>query len=254
MRESFEKFIKGFICGVAAIIPGVSGGVFATVLGIYEPIMDSLSGFFKDIRKNTLFLLPYILGGGLGFLAFSKVIAFLILHFPNQVLFLFSGLVIGGLPMLFAEANNEGFSRRYIIFLFLFLSLSIALEDIYKIRIENDFLRYFIGGGGYAVGSIIPGISASFTLINKGIYEEILNGFTDTGKIIPFIIGFSLISIAIIKGVSFLFKKFHGYSYYSVIGLLLASILSALPTFSNPISDIFFLAVGIISGLFFINP
>ncbi len=254
MKESLEKFIKGFICGIAAIIPGVSGGVFATVFGIYEPILESLSGFFKDIRKNTRFLFPYVLGGGLGFLAFSKVIALLMLHFPNQVLFLFSGLVIGGLPMLFAEANNEGFSRRYVIFLFLFFSLSIALEDIYKLRIGNDFLRYFIGGGVYSVGSIVPGISASFILINMGIYSEILSGFLELGKIIPFIIGFLLTSISIIKGINYLFKKFHGYSYYSVIGLLLASILSALPAISHPISDIFFLAVGIISGLFFINP
>ena len=156
--------------------------------------------------------------------------------------------------MLFAEANNEGFSRRFVIFLFLFFSLSIALEDIYKLRIGNEFLRYFIGVGVYSVGSIIPGISASFILINMGLYEEILIGFTDPGKIIPFIIGFTFLSITIIKGVNILFKKFHGYSYYSVIGLLLASILTALPTISNPISDIFFLAVGIISGLFFINP
>ena len=254
MSESFEKFIKGFICGVAAIIPGVSGGVFATVLGIYEPIIESLSGFFKNIKKNTLFLLPYILGGGLGFLAFSRVITFLMLHFPSQVLFLFSGLVIGGIPMLFAEANSEGFKSGYPLFMVFFFIFSLLLENFLKIPIKDDFLRYFTGGGIYSVGSIIPGISASFMLINMGIYEEILSGFLNPGKIIPFIIGFAFLSITIIKGVNILFKKFHGYSYYSVIGLLLASIFMALPPIKNPISDIFFLAAGIISGLFFINP
>ena len=252
--DFLDKFIKGVALGIAAIVPGVSGGVLATVLGIYEPIIESLSGFFKDIKSNTRFLLPYILGGGIGFLAFSKVIAFLMLHFPTQVLFLFSGFIIGGLPMLFAEANSQGFRHPYILFLFLFFGLSFMLEDFFKIPIKNEFLKFFIGGGVYSVGSIIPGISASFLLINMGIYEEILSGFLIFSKITPFIIGFVLVSIAIIKGVNYLFKKFHGYCYYSVIGLLLSSILTAMPTITHPVSDIFLLSIGVILGLFFINP
>ena len=252
--EFWDKFIKGVICGIAAIIPGVSGGVLATVLGIFEPIMEHLSEYFKDIRKNTRFLLPYILGGGIGFLAFSKVIAFLMLHFPTQVLFLFSGLIIGGLPMLFAEANNLGFSFRYLLFLFFFFTLSFIGVNFLNFPITHDFLKFFIGGGVYSVGSIVPGVSASFMLINMGIYEEILGGFLNPGKILPFIMGFALLSVAIIKGVNYLFKNFHGESYYSVIGLLLASILTALPPITHPVSDIFFLSIGVISGLFFINP
>lgn len=246
--------VKGFVIGIGAITPGVSGGVLAAVLGVYEPIMEALANFFKNIRKNARFLLPYALGGALGFLLFSGIIDILMTHAETEVLFLFAGLVIGGFPALIAEANCEGFKYRYLIFTALAYILMTASSQFFSYPIENSFLKYFTGGGVYSFGSIIPGISASFILINMGIYKDIISSITNPSVMIPFIAGFIIISILLIKSVNFLFKKFHGYAYYTVMGLLAASIVTALPPLSNPVLDIFILISGILGGFFFINP
>lgn len=252
--EFLKKTIKGIIVGTCAIMPGVSGGVIAAVLGIYEPIMEALANFFKNIKKNTLFLLPYVIGGAAGFLLFGKIIDFLMTHAQTQVLFLFAGLVIGGFPALIAEANNEGFKYRYLIFSAAAFLLMTASAQFLCMPIENSLLRYFTGGIVYSFGSIIPGVSASFILINMGIYREIISSLTSPGVLIPFAAGFAAASIILIKGVNFLFKKFHACAYYTVMGLLAASIITALPPVSNPVSDILILTAGILCGFFFINP
>ena len=62
MIKNLVLFIKGFIMGIANIIPGVSGGTLAIILGIYEDFIGALSHFFKNFKKNIKFLLPIAIG------------------------------------------------------------------------------------------------------------------------------------------------------------------------------------------------
>ena len=48
------NFIKGFILGIANVIPGVSGGTMAVSMGLYELILSSIGNFFKDIKGNFI--------------------------------------------------------------------------------------------------------------------------------------------------------------------------------------------------------
>ena len=48
--KSLMLIIKGFIMGIANIIPGVSGGTLALTLGIYEDFINALSHFFSDLK------------------------------------------------------------------------------------------------------------------------------------------------------------------------------------------------------------
>ena len=61
--QSFSNFIKGTFIGAGAILPGISSGVLCIIFGIYEKLIDSILGFFKDIKKNLKFLIPIALGG-----------------------------------------------------------------------------------------------------------------------------------------------------------------------------------------------
>ena len=53
--------IKGFFMGIANVIPGVSGGTIAIILGIYEQFINSISNLLKNIKENAKFLIPTIL-------------------------------------------------------------------------------------------------------------------------------------------------------------------------------------------------
>ena len=62
-----KLFLSGIAIGIANIIPGVSGGTIAFILGIYDKLTDSIGNFFicnREKRKEYLrFLIPlFILG------------------------------------------------------------------------------------------------------------------------------------------------------------------------------------------------
>ena len=53
----FSNFAKGIIIGIGAILPGISGGSLAVILGLYEKLVHSVSSFFKDPKKISFFSL-----------------------------------------------------------------------------------------------------------------------------------------------------------------------------------------------------
>ncbi len=244
--------LKGAALGAAAILPGVSAGVLAAVMGIYEPVIEALSGFFGDIKKNTKFLLPLVLGGAVGFFLVGGVIFMLMKNYENRALLLFSGVVLGGMPSLFKTANAGGFKKRYYLAAVIAFFASLFLAELSKIPIENHLLRYFAGGGAYAFGSVVPGVSASFLLINMGIYKDIL--LAGPGILLPFAAGVAVVGVLLIRIIAVLFKKYRGWAYYAAIGLLLASILAAFPPITLPVIDIPLFIGGLLVGFLFINP
>ena len=58
--------IKGMMIGIANVIPGVSGGTMAVSLGIYDKMIDSISGILKHLRDSIAFLFPLVIGMGIG--------------------------------------------------------------------------------------------------------------------------------------------------------------------------------------------
>ena len=73
-----HNFLSGLLIGLGFIIPGVSGSVIATILGLYDKIITKVLNFTKDTKNNLIFLLPIILGILSSVLLFSKIILYLI--------------------------------------------------------------------------------------------------------------------------------------------------------------------------------
>ena len=74
--ENLILVVKGFFMGIANVIPGVSGGTIAIILGIYEKFIGAISNLLKDLKKNVKFLLPVFIGMGIAILTMSKVISY----------------------------------------------------------------------------------------------------------------------------------------------------------------------------------
>lgn len=230
-------FIKGLLIGIGAVAPGLSGGTLAVIFGLYERITDAIANIFKDFRKNVWFFFPIVLGGGVGVLAFSNIMKYLFLNYDVQVKYLFIGLMIGTLPSVFKQANRKGFRKIYIlpcIIAFAMTILFIALENL-GINVFQEsspgFLQLAAYGAIIGIGTIVPGISASFVLMYIGAYQIILEGVAgiDLTVIIPVGIGFAVSIIAFANIVSRLFKRFYGYTYYTVLGFVLGSIIAIFP-------------------------
>ena len=103
MKDNLVLVVKGFIMGIANIIPGVSGGTLALILGIYEDFIGAISHFFSNFKKNICFLAPIAIGILLAIASLSRVIDYSYKHYPIPTSLLFVGLVIGGIPMLYSK-------------------------------------------------------------------------------------------------------------------------------------------------------
>lgn len=230
-------FLKGMVIGIGAVAPGVSGGTFAVMLGVYNKLTDAIANIFTNIKKKIIILFPIGLGVLVGILGFSRIMKFLFENHEAQVKFLFIGLMIGTLPSVIKMANKRGFKRKYLfpaIVTFCITLIFVVLENnVINIIPESNpgTLAYILYGGVIGFGTIIPGISSSFILMYIGAYEMLLDGLVrfDLMVIIPVGIGFALSILLFAKLVNFMFKRFYGYTYYAVIGFVMGSILTIFP-------------------------
>ena len=264
-----KMIIIGIVIGAGMILPGVSGGVLAVIFGIYEKMLDAITNFFKDWRKNLLFLSPIILGVLIGAIIFSKVLNFVFNKYPMESCFTFIGLIIGGLPTLFNKVKQTEEKKLNLPIYFITFLISIALfvlgRDTINIdistKLNNGFLSIillFITGFIYISGKIIPGISSSFMLMLIGMYKYLLGiianplSLTKTKglELVPFLLGIIVGAIVWVKIMNFLLEKYQNKTYSAVLGFVIGSIAAIYPGFSFNYHGLISVILFIISLLF----
>ncbi|MCI8547701.1 MAG: DUF368 domain-containing protein [Bacilli bacterium] len=260
MKEKLLLVLKGFVLGIANIIPGVSGGTLAITLGIYEELIGIVSHFFSNIKKNILFIIPIGIGAVLSILLGSKIVNYTLDHYKIATTLFFIGLIIGGIPLIYKKVKKEKKEAKHIItFLitfFFIIGLTFLKSGENTISLETInitmIITLFLVGGLAAATMIIPGISGSFVLMLLGFYEpitETIASLTDfsllTHNIMilaPFGIGIGIGIILIAKIIEYLLKKHEELTYYAILGFIFSSIISLIMSFSgmttNPIEII----------------
>ena len=247
--------VKGFIMGIANIIPGVSGGTIALILGIYEELVNRVSHLFENLIDNIKYIIPIAIGMGISLLVMSGVINYSYENFPLPTMMFFVGLVVGGIPMLYGNIKGKKESKNksnYLIFLITFgmvilLSLSNLLFNMSSVVDLNNlslggYLLLFLVGIIAAGTMVIPGISGSLVLMLLGYYYPIiskineLKSFENLGSNIlilgVFGVGVLFGIVIIAKLLEMLFKKHTVKTYFGVLGFVTASII-AIPIAST---------------------
>lgn len=226
------RLLCGFLIGVGCILPGVSGGVMAVSFGLYEPMLNAVTGFFRNTRRHTAFLLPLTIGGGVGMLLTANGLAAAISRWETPMMYLFLGLILGGIPALWRDAAKHyrpGVLWGLLPGAMLLATLLITGEPT---QISNlSPIQWTLAGGIYALGTVIPGLSASFLLIRLGWYAPVLEAFSGFSftQLLAFAAGFGLVTLLTLKAVQQLFARKPGMAAVGVLGLLAASVLPAIP-------------------------
>lgn len=268
--------IKGFIMGIANIIPGVSGGTLALTLGIYEGFIGAISHFFSNLKENVKFLLPIFIGIGLSILTMSNVISGCFDNYPIPTTLFFMGLVIGGIPMLLKKVKGTKEikdTKSYLIMLATFSLVMILAfsEEIFGSGLQNvsfdnmSVLSYFVLTlvGIIAAGTmIIPGVSGSLVLMLLGYYIPVLNVLKELTHfenivqnifiVLFFGVGVLLGIVLVAKLIEWLLKKYEIKTYFGVIGFIIASVIAIPVSVYHEITTIVFSTDQIIIGLLFL--
>lgn len=247
MKEKLLLILKGFILGIANIIPGVSGGTLALTLGIYERLIDAISHFFKNLKENIIFVLCLGIGILISLALFSNVIGYCLDNYKFATILFFIGFILGGMPLLFKKVKGT-FNVKNMIFSLITFSIvmimtfmsagdkTISLNNLTFVRLVSLFFSGMIA----SASMLLPGISGSFVLMLIGYYYPIINAireFTKLQNSLHNVILLSTAGIGIILGIiiaakliEYLLKKYEIPTYYGIIGFVISSIISIFIT------------------------
>lgn len=244
------RLIKGAVIGVAAMLPGASGGVLAVAMGVYTKVLNAATSLFKNFGKSVKYLLPLGIGGAIGLFATSRGVEWLISRYPVTVMWALIGMVLGGLPSLIKESNARGFKARYLIGLLIGVGIVGVMAYLKGALAGGEAMPFngwsaAFGGALIGLGTVIPGISTSFVMIYLGIYEPFLSAFNnfDTPMLLCAAAGCLAVVAALITLVKRLFDKHYGYAYYGAMGLLLSSVALIFPGFRGGVGLVIDIAV-----------
>ncbi len=257
------NFIKGFILGIANVIPGVSGGTMAVSMGLYELILSSIGNFFKDIKGNFIKLLPIILGILVAIVSTSKLVTYALTNYKAQTLCLFIGLIFGGVSLIMRKIKGKGSKTNYLIFFVIFffvISLNFLKTGLIEISFANmgiiDYLLLLLMGFIASSAMVIPGISGSFILMVLGYYDKIIytvstiTNFSKLGSnlliLVPFGIGVIIGIVFMAKLITNLIKKYETKTYFAIMGFVLSSVVVLL----LQLTDFKFTFINVATSLF----
>lgn len=246
MRDTITRFIKGLIIGVAALTAGV--GTFAIILGIYDRCMEIIARPFRNFKQNLIFIIPILIGIAISAIGCAKLISFLLENYNAYTRSAFLGIIIGGIPTLFKIANKDGFKKPYLIstmFAFLVTVLLTIFANSLKQGTDVESVSMvgaMIYGAIYAWGAVMPGMTTVHILMYMGVWGVILGEAASFNWeiIVPFGIGYVALALLTANMITFLFKKFYGYTYYAIIGFSITSLVMFIPHYA----DAFELVVG----------
>ncbi len=191
LPEPVLQVFRGFFMGAADIVPGVSGGTVALILGIYRPFVDTIregahalkqlvtgdvaGGLRSLVAINWLFIVP--LGVGV-------LVAFLVLRGPMKVAIeehseftaaAFCGLVLASCWLVWQEMRIHDLLR--VLTIGVVAAVSFYLLGFQNGAVTNPNLAAFLGTGAIAIcAMILPGISGSFIMLMLGMYTAVLGG------------------------------------------------------------------------------
>ncbi|MBQ3012820.1 MAG: DUF368 domain-containing protein [Clostridia bacterium] len=231
--------IQGFIVGIGAILPGVSGGTLCYAFGIYDPVLDVLSDPIKGLKKHWKMMIFVILGGGLGFVGFAGITNWLLNLNEAVVLCVFVGLIAGTLPDIWKDAGKKGRgSGSYIALAISFVAIAAVFyvfKSVWHLTIAPNLAGWLICGLLWGLSFIIPGFSSSTLLLFFGIYEKMSEGIStlDFGVIIP--LGLAMLATLLLfsRLMKLVFDKFYSIVSHCVLGFVVATTLMILPSFAT---------------------
>ncbi|MFS1515276.1 DUF368 domain-containing protein [Bacillus sp. SCS-151] len=235
----WKNLYRGFLMGTSDLIPGVSAGTIAVILGIYNRLIQAINSFFsKDWKKQLGFLIPLGVGVLSAIFLLSHLIDVLLEEYPQPTNFFFLGLIIGILPFLYIKADikNTFTSKHYILLVIAFLAIaSLSLFNQKTVVLETigatQLLVLFFSGFLASMAMVLPGVSGSFVLLLIGMYELILHEVSEFNFIVIGAVGAGVLSGIVLMSrlLKYLLTSYPIMMYAAIIGMVAGSTFVIYP-------------------------
>ena len=243
IKAYFFLVLKGMGMGAADVVPGVSGGTIAFIVGIYEELINSIKSinamnlrrlFSGQIRSfwegiNANFLLSIVLGIGISIFSLAKIITYLLVNQPILVWSFFFGLVLACTWFVAKEIKSWQLKTAISFLAGTILAYYITVATPAETSTHPLFI--FLCGAIAICAMILPGISGSFILVLLGKYFYIMEAVKTLriSVMLVFVAG-ALIGITTFSRVlSYALRRFHDLTIALLSGFMLGSLNKVWP-------------------------
>jgi putative membrane protein len=265
ISDYLKLVISGIAMGAANVIPGVSGGTMAFILGIYEELIDSIkkfaSGeFFRMVLKfefkkiYTEMPWQFLLAIGIGVLtaiaSLAKILSYSLKNYPEITYAFFFGLIIASILMVMKMVRKWSIGTAAA--LLAGAAAAFLIVTLVPVETPQTWWNLFLCGVIIICAMILPGISGSFLLLILGQYKYVLGSLNllisagmallkgekipDADLIVNAVSTLMWISAGCIVGLgafshflNWLFKKFHDITVATLIGFMIGSLWKLWP-------------------------
>jgi putative membrane protein len=242
MKSYLQWIIKGMAMGAADVVPGVSGGTLAFILGIYQRLLAAISsinlaavtllarGKFAEVWRHIdgAFLLCLFSGILFSIFSLASVISYLLEQRPVPLWAFFNGLILASLPVLVRSVSWS--APRFGLFLVGAL-FGISISMLAPVQLEPAAYMFFIAGAIAICAMILPGISGSFMLLIFGMYGPVMLAVTEfqLGILALFASGCIIGLMSFSRLLNWLLKHFHDATLALLTGVVVGALYRIWP-------------------------
>jgi putative membrane protein len=236
--------LTGFAMGAADIVPGVSGGTMAFILGVYENLIDAIKAFNLDAIRLLLGLqfkalidhlsLRFLVALGLGLLAAVFLLSSFLsatMDDPSGRVLLFAfffGLVLASIVSIGVKARwNMSSSATFVAG----TVVAFVIVNIVPAAADHSYAFLFLSGMIAITAMILPGISGSFMLLILGQYDYVLTAVSNRDLPPIIVVGMGAIVgiLAFSRVLSYLLTNFYSRTVALLVGFMAGSLWKIYP-------------------------
>jgi putative membrane protein len=236
--------LKGFAVGSGNVVPGVSGGTMAFILGIFEELIESIRkaaapAFLRAVftlrwKKaielgNVKFLASVGLGALAAILTLARLLEWLLINRPVFVWSFFFGLILASVVVVAKRVRSWGVA----VMLTMILGTAGAWMLVGLVPLETPDTWWFLAiSGAFAIcAMILPGISGAFVLVLLGKYQDVLSAVNNGRIDVIAIVGVGAVVglVLFAQILSWLFHHYHDMTVAVLTGFMLGSLRKVWP-------------------------
>lgn len=235
--------IKGFCMGAADVVPGVSGGTMAFILGIYEELLAAIRSFDLEFikllvrfrvadafnRTSWRFLLALFIGIFLAIFSLAKLLSWFLENHPVLIWSFFMGLILASVYTV--GKHLQKWTLLITVWMLLGAVGSYLLVGLVPVDTPNSPWFVFMSGAIAICAMILPGISGSFLLVLLGKYTYLLEAVNrrDFFPLILAAAGAGLGLITFVRFLNWLLRKYRDPTLAVLTGLMLGALRKVWP-------------------------
>jgi putative membrane protein len=243
VKDYINLGIKGFCMGAADVVPGVSGGTMAFILGIYRELIESIRSFDPNFLK-LLFTLkikealryaswPFLAALGTGILAaiftLARLLAWLLQNQPILIWSFFFGLILAS--VFTVSRYQHRWTPALLIWTGLGAIGTYFLVGLVPAETPNTPWFLFASGAVAICAMILPGISGAFILVLLGKYQYVLEAVNRRDIVTLFLVsaGAVLGLACFVRFLHWLLNRYYDITIAILTGLMVGSLRKVWP-------------------------